>query len=76
MGPGANETTTGKALLRGLRRSIRDMSEDDLRENLTEIRDKLDVALAARSTPDMQPDWLDDDDADADNYRSAIAQSD
>jgi hypothetical protein len=45
MGPGAAQTTTGRALMKGLRRAVRDMTEDELRENLTDIRDKLSMAL-------------------------------
>jgi hypothetical protein len=59
MGPGAAETTTGRTLMRGLRRAVRDMSQDELRENLTDIRDKLSMALdtpeaAARLTREDQ----------------------
>jgi hypothetical protein len=78
MGPGAHTTTTGKALIRGLRRSIRDMDEEDLRTNLTEIRDKLNVALTVAAPVEDdgtygEPGWTN---ASPDNYRSAIAQSD
>ncbi len=44
MGKGA-DTTTGRALMRGLRRSVRDMAEEELRANLTDIRDRLNMAL-------------------------------
>jgi len=45
MGPGAASSTAGKTMMRGLRRVTRDMTEDELRVNLTEIRDLLDLAL-------------------------------
>lgn len=45
MGPGASSTAPGRALMRGLRRAIRDMTEAELRANLTDIRDRLDLAL-------------------------------
>lgn len=61
MGPGAYETTTGKALIRGLRRSIRDMPESELRVNLEEIRDKINTALtAADALPLVDPIQLPD----------------
>ncbi len=50
MGPGAAESATGKTLMRGLRRAVRDMTEAELRENLTDIRDKLTMAL---DTPEV-----------------------
>ena len=35
----------GKTMMKALRRSIRDISEEELREQLTEIRDKVNEAL-------------------------------
>ncbi len=70
MGQGAG-TTAGKAMMRGLRRSIRDMPESELRTNLTDIRDKLSTALATPHdvpTPEPIPALYD-----ASNDESAIA---
>jgi Flp pilus assembly protein TadB len=47
MGPGAAQTTAGRALMRALRRAVRDMTEEELRVNLTDIRDRLSTALEA-----------------------------
>lgn len=44
MGDGMH-STAGKAMMRGLRRAIKDMPEADLRAYLTDMRDKLNVAL-------------------------------
>lgn len=43
----------GKALIRGVERAIRDMPEDDLRSNLSDIRDRLDDALNVPQTVDF-----------------------
>ncbi len=59
MGPGAMTTNTGKALIRGLRRSIRDMTEPELRANLEDIRDKVDQALNAGNPDSALPFPLD-----------------
>lgn len=45
MGAGA-DSATGRAMMRGLRRSIRVLDADELRFNLVEIRDRIDEALA------------------------------
>ncbi len=52
MGERAADTMAGKTLIRGLYRAIRDMPEDELRANLTDIRDRLDEAL---ETPHAVP---------------------
>ncbi len=50
MGPGGESTMAGKAMIRALHRAIRDYTEDELRQNLTEIRDVIDAALNAPQT--------------------------
>lgn len=53
MGPGAANTMAGKALMRGLERAIRDKPELELRAELTDIRDRIDVALTVSHTVDV-----------------------
>ena len=53
MGPNAQGTMAGKALIRGVERAIRDMREDELRANLTDIRNRLDMALQVPETREI-----------------------
>jgi hypothetical protein len=73
MGPGAADTTTGRTLMRGLRRAVRDMTEDELRENLTDIRDKLSMAL---DTPEVAARLTREDDGGGGYDVAALAQGD
>ncbi len=56
MGPGIANPGMGRTLMRGLSRATRQMTEDELRVNLTDIRDRLDLALTApHDVPAPQP---------------------
>lgn len=61
MGPNAQATMAGKALIRGLERALRDMPEQELRDNLTDIRDRLELALSITDTRQVEALYDDGD---------------